>query len=82
MNLRQRRAAAVKAGRRTGYLDRVLAAPMGPGVYHVNVFHDSDCPIYSGGPCRCCPTIHRRRHGDHVVETINLDGETTTEPMQ
>jgi hypothetical protein len=82
MNRRQRRAAAAKAKRATGYLDRILAAPIGPGVYHVSVFHDRDCPIYSGGACECVPEIHRRRHGGNVVETIGLDGETTTESVQ
>jgi hypothetical protein len=84
MNRRQRRAAAARARSGTGYLDRVMAASAGlePAVYEVTVLHEDACGFHRTGVCTCRPIIHRRRYGGHVVETIGLDGETTSEPMQ
>ncbi len=39
--------------------DAVALAPAaGPGVHHVTVRHDADCPMLSGrGPCDCGATV-------------------------
>ena len=58
MHRRERRRAAALNRRRTGYLHRLAAAlPLGPGLHHVTIEHDSWCAIYRAGTCDCVPNI-------------------------
>jgi hypothetical protein len=58
----QARRRARKAKARTAvpaYLPAVLqlAQAAGPGLHHVTVRHDDDCPMLSGGACTCAPVV-------------------------
>lgn len=63
MNRHDRRAAAARERKNTGYLGRVITAmqdKMGkPGVATASIFHDNWCELYQGkGPnCTCDPDI-------------------------
>lgn len=56
----RRRAAALKRGRRTGYLHRIISAvgqEPAVGVHLYNIAHDTGCSIYVGQGCNCVPDI-------------------------
>ena len=47
------------------YLDDLIAQMReelrgGPGVHHVDVFHDDDCAHWRGGVCDCRPDVRVR----------------------
>lgn len=60
---------------RPNYVDALLEhlanSPLGPGVHHVEVRHDDDCPIFDGRPCDCEPEIES---GERVDEKYGDEG--------
>ena len=64
-----------------GYQDRLNAA-LGSldlpavGIGRVSVFHDANCPMLSGGPCRCVPDISINT-GDGDVAVVGPDGSVS-----
>lgn len=61
---RERRRAAIARGEPV-YLGDVLAlaprvAALGPGIYHVDCYHDDWCASNRGGVCDCEPWVRLR----------------------
>lgn len=83
----RRRAAALKRGRRTGYLHRIMAAALGSdgtkptvGLHMYNVEHDPSCAIYRGKGCDCVPDISVS--GPDGISVIDADGQGSKQVRQ